>query len=51
MYVCILILILIINKLASVGFMGSMVPENKKILATYPVFLFYFFLAWFILTE
>jgi len=35
------------KKLASVGFMSTLVSEERKILAVYPVFLFYLFLAWF----
>lgn len=31
--------------------MSSMVEPKKKILANYPVFLFFTFLAWIILTE
>jgi hypothetical protein len=40
-------IVIIIYIVASVGFMGSLVPEHKKKLAVYPVFLFYLFLAWF----
>lgn len=32
---------------SSVGFMATLVSEDKKILAVYPVFLFYLFLSWF----
>ncbi|KAM3128768.1 hypothetical protein pb186bvf_019128 [Paramecium bursaria] len=32
---------------ASIGFMGALVLEERKLLAVYPVFLFYLFLAWF----
>ena len=35
--------------LASVHFIKEMVPEDRKELAMYPVFLFYLFLAWFII--
>lgn len=31
--------------IASVAFMGSLVDESRKLLAVYPVFLFYTFLA------
>ena len=34
-------------KKASIGFMGALVLEERKLLAVYPVFLFYLFLAWF----
>jgi len=46
---CIYIIILrnFLKKLASVGFMSTLVSEERKILAVYPVFLFYLFLAWF----
>ena len=36
-------------KLASVGFMEALVSEDKRILAVYPVFLFYLFLSWYCL--
>ena len=36
---------------ASVVFMSQMVPEKRKVLATYPVFLFYIFLGWLILIQ
>jgi hypothetical protein len=36
---------------ASVVFMSQMVPENRKMLATYPVFLFYIFIGWLILVQ
>ena len=35
--------------IASVHFIKEMVPEDRKELAMYPVFLFYLFLAWFII--
>lgn len=38
---------IIIANIASVGFMSTLVSEERKILAVYPVFLFYLFLAWF----
>lgn len=34
---------------ASTGFMSALVSEDKRILAVYPVFLFYLFLAWYCL--
>lgn len=34
---------------ASMGFIHAMVPENKRLLAAYPVCLFFLFLSWFIL--
>ena len=45
------ILIIVIFNLASVGFMSQMVTEKKKLLANYPIFLFYLFLAWFVLAQ
>ena len=36
---------------ASLGFMGSLVPENRKLLGTYPIILFYIVLAWLILVT
>ncbi|KAL4432776.1 hypothetical protein ABPG74_011597 [Tetrahymena malaccensis] len=36
---------------ASVPFMGTLVSEEKKFLAVYPVFLFYLFLSWFALVA
>jgi len=35
--------------LASVGFMSQITPPSKKILAAYPIWLFYLFLSWVIL--
>ncbi len=32
---------------ASVGFISSMVPADRKALAVFPVCLFFFFLSWF----
>ena len=34
---------------SSVRFMGVLVSKEKKLLAVYPVFLFYLFLSWFVL--
>jgi hypothetical protein len=31
---------------AAVGFMAALVPSHRKVLAVYPVFLFYFALGW-----
>eukprot|EP01121_Diplochlamys_sp_Union-15-3_P012513 TRINITY_DN3758_c0_g1_i1.p1 TRINITY_DN3758_c0_g1~~TRINITY_DN3758_c0_g1_i1.p1 ORF type:complete len:223 (-),score=26.39 TRINITY_DN3758_c0_g1_i1:38-706(-) len=39
------------STLSSVGFLAGMVPPNRKILATYPVLLFYFVLSWLILMN
>eukprot|EP00163_Fabomonas_tropica_P028780 TRINITY_DN593_c0_g1_i1.p1 TRINITY_DN593_c0_g1~~TRINITY_DN593_c0_g1_i1.p1 ORF type:complete len:199 (+),score=5.07 TRINITY_DN593_c0_g1_i1:236-832(+) len=36
--------------MASIGFMGDLVPANRRILAVYPVFLFYISVSWMILT-
>ena len=41
--------VLIAAFVASVGFIAQMVPEDRKALAVFPVFLFYLFLSWFIL--
>jgi hypothetical protein len=37
--------------LASIGFMSQLVEPKKKLLAAYPIFLFYLFLSWFILAN
>ena len=37
--------------IASVGFMATLVSEEKKIMAVFPVFLFYMFLSWFTLVA
>ena len=42
-------LFFVFSCLASVHFIKEMVPEDRKELAMYPVFLFYLFLAWFII--
>ena len=34
---------------ASYGFITNLIQEDKKILALYPVLLFYLFLGWFII--
>ena len=34
---------------SSINFIAEMVPADRKELAMYPVFLFYFFLSWFII--
>ena len=36
---------------ASVVFMGQVIKEERRILAVYPVFLFYTFIAWMILVQ
>lgn len=36
---------------ASVGFMGQLVPDNRRALAVYPVLLFYLTIAWMILIQ
>ena len=41
------ILITLYLYLASVAFVGSLVPSDRKWLAVYPIMLFYIFLSWF----
>ena len=36
---------------SSVGFMSELLPEDRKLLGVYPVFLFYFAVAWVILVA
>ena len=36
---------------ASLGFMGELVPPNRKALAVYPLFLFYTAIGWLILSA
>ena len=36
---------------SSVGFMEALVSADKKMLAVYPVLLFYLFLSWFVLVQ
>lgn len=36
---------------ASVGFMGQLLPEDKRLLGVYPVLLFYLFIGWMILVQ
>jgi hypothetical protein len=36
---------------ASVGFMSQLVPDNRRALAVYPVFLFYLTISWMILVQ
>jgi hypothetical protein len=36
---------------ASIGFMAELVPPNRKVIAVYPVFLFYFVLGWLVLIQ
>ena len=40
-------IITIFLNLASVGFMATLTSEEKKLMATYPVFLFYLSLSWY----
>ena len=42
---------ILICKLASIGFMSQLIQNDKKMLATYPIFLFYLFLAWFVINS
>jgi protein YIPF6 len=35
--------------LASIAFVGEMIPVHKRKLALYPIILFYLFLSWFVL--
>jgi hypothetical protein len=35
--------------LGSISFMNVMIEDNKKYIATYPIFLFYLFIDWFTL--
>ena len=37
--------------IASIGFMSDLIAQDKKYLAIYPVFLFYFFLSWLVLVS
>jgi len=37
------------STLAAIHFIKEMVPEDRKELAMYPVFLFYLFLSWFLI--
>lgn len=37
------------SSLSSVAFVSSMIDESKKVIAVYPIFLFYLFLSWFCL--
>lgn len=36
---------------ASVGFLSALVPENRRALAAYPVFLFYLCISWMVLVQ
>ena len=36
---------------ASVGFMAQLVPEDRKSLGVYPVFLFYLTISWMVLLQ
>jgi protein YIPF6 len=35
--------------IASIAFVGEMIPPRKRKLALYPIILFYLFLSWFVL--
>lgn len=37
------------ESLGSISFMNVIIEEQKKIIAIYPIFLFYLFIDWFIL--
>ena len=37
------------STISSIGFMGALVKPERKMLAVYPVLLFYLFLSWFVL--
>ncbi|KAJ3434251.1 protein yipf6 [Anaeramoeba flamelloides] len=39
------------STIASLGFISPLIPKNKKTLALYPVFLFYFTISWLILVN
>lgn len=36
---------------ASVGFLSTLVPENRRALAAYPVFLFYLSISWMVVVQ
>jgi hypothetical protein len=44
-----IIIAFIWSSLSSVAFMSSIIEEKRKLLAVYPVVLFYLFLSWFVL--
>jgi len=48
--ISIVLLYLIIQFAASVGFFAGLVPPNRKSLAIYPVFLMYLVVGWMIVT-
>ena len=35
--------------LGSISFMNVLIDENKNVIAIYPIFLFYLFIAWFVI--
>jgi hypothetical protein len=35
--------------LGSISFMNVIIEEDKNIIAIYPIFLFYLFIAWFVI--
>jgi hypothetical protein len=37
------------HNLGSLSFMNVLIEENKKIIAIYPIFIFYLFIGWFVL--
>ncbi|KAM9979986.1 hypothetical protein ACTFIZ_006241 [Dictyostelium cf. discoideum] len=39
------------SSFASYGFLGSSVPENRRLLAVYPVLLFYLVIAWLVVVQ
>lgn len=38
-----------VSNIASIAFVGEMIPARKRKLALYPIILFYLFLSWFVL--
>eukprot|EP00127_Corallochytrium_limacisporum_P001016 Clim_evm15s34 gene=Clim_evmTU15s34 len=46
-----ILLALIWSIYASLGFLGVTQPPNRKALAVYPIFLFYFVIAWLVLIQ
>ena len=42
-------LVYFIDYLASIAFVGEMIPQKKRKLALYPIIIFYLFLSWFVL--
>ncbi|KAK5584911.1 hypothetical protein RB653_006529 [Dictyostelium firmibasis] len=39
------------SSFASYGFLGSSVPDNRRLLAVYPVLLFYLIIAWLVIVQ